>query len=108
MLKFVPTGILITLFPLIVPAFVEIIAPVVSVKLACQVVPLHTPFPTVNFGNVHVVGQSAFGVVIDAEVVHPAPFEAVIVTVAFLEIPDTEVLPIVPKLEVTPLIASVI
>jgi hypothetical protein len=106
MLKFVPTGILITLFPEIVPALVEILAPVVSAKLTCHVVPLHTPLPTVSLGNVQVVGQSELGVVTDAEVVQPAPLEAVIVTVVFFAIPDTDVLLIVPIFEETPLIAS--
>ena len=48
---FVPNGILITLLPLIVPAFTLITAPVLSVKLTLYVLfPEHTPCPAFKVG----------------------------------------------------------
>ena len=45
----VPTGILVTFLPEIVPAEVDTVAPVVSINANSQVVPpLHNPFPAVN------------------------------------------------------------
>jgi hypothetical protein len=84
-----------------------IVAPVVSKKLNCHVVPLQVPVPAVNCGNIHVFGQSIFGVVTIADVVHPDPLDAVIVTEVFLATPVILFEPTVPTDETTPLVAFV-
>jgi hypothetical protein len=104
----VPTAIPITLFPEIVPEETEIKAPVISVKLNSQVVPLQTPFPATSFGVTHaeeLLGQSTFGVFTFRTVVQPVPFEAVIVTAVFFGTPITLSPLTVPAVVVIPCVA---
>jgi hypothetical protein len=81
----VPTGIPVTLFPLIVPELGTIVAPVVSTKLNSQFVPLQIPLPTVNTGVTQdaELGQSELGVNTLAVVIHE-PLVAEIVIEVFL------------------------
>jgi hypothetical protein len=105
--KLVPTEIPVTLFVPFVPALTTIVAPVDSTKLTSHVVPLQIPLPAVNCGVTQEEGQSTFGVDTETELVHPAPLEAVRVTVLFFKIPVTEFPLTVPSEAITPFVAFV-